>query len=117
MTTTLQLDPTTGDLAVSRGRAVLTTTDAEQVAQRITTALRFHRGENRYNLDDGFPWLDQVLSRKLPPASLEARLRAYVLAIPGVTSVDSVRVTLNTSTRKASITVTVNGSTTVEVGQ
>jgi len=114
MTSTLKLDPLTGDLAIASGKGTLATSDA-QIAQRVATALRLYRGENRYNTGDGFPWLEEIFAKKIPPRALEERLRAYVRKVPGVTSVDSVAVVFDGRLRKASISIKVNGTIPVEL--
>lgn len=112
----MKLDPLTGDLAISAGKGSLVASDA-QIAQRITTALRLYRGEHRYNLDDGFPWLEEIFARKVPPRAVEERIRAYVRKVPGVTSVDLVTVAYDNRLRKASISIRVNGTIPVELTQ
>lgn len=114
MATTFALDPLTGDLARTGGRCSLIS-DGEQVAQRIATALRLHRGEDRYDVDNGFPWLEEVLGAKVPPQAVEARLRAYCLTVPGVTSVDSVTLTRDKAKRTGEILIRFNGESVLSV--
>lgn len=107
MATTFKLDPLSGDLDRTGGRAA-TLAEAQQLAQRITTALRFHRGEDRYDLSNGFPWDAEVFGRKVPARATQERIRAYVARIPGVRVVDSVRIEVDESSRKMRVFLSVN---------
>ena len=110
MTTTFRLDPLTGDLAREGGRAS-TASEAEELAQRITTSLRLHRGEDRYDQDNGFPWTEEVFSKRVPPRAIQERIRAYVAKVPGVVTVDTVSIQINATSRLMSVFLSVNRGT------
>lgn len=97
--TSLRLDPATGDLAtVTDGnglrRFVLETSFPAIVAQRLRVRLRWFKREWFLDRRLGVPYLDQVLGRKVPAASLAPLYRAIILGTPGVASVQSVDLVL-----------------------
>jgi hypothetical protein len=115
LTTSVALDPITGDIALSGGRAsVQEAASPQRIAQKIQTATKLFFGEDRFDSSVGFPWQEEIFLGKIPPKALEARLRTYWLALDGVESVDSVTIDLNKSTRLATIYATFNEGT-VEV--
>lgn len=103
-----------GDLLISGGKGSLVEGD-QAIAQRIVTRTRLYLGENRYDQEDGFPWLEEIFVGKLPPSALLGRLKQYWLDTDGVESVDNASITVNPKTRRAVVTAIFNGSIPVEV--
>lgn len=97
------------DLSSGKGRIV------DSVAQRITTATKLFLGEDRYDSSKGFPWFEEIFKGKIPPAAFAARLKTYWLSLPGVTSVDSIDISIDPKTRLATVSAKFNGGTTVEI--
>lgn len=76
-----------GDLALPR---VVVTDLASVVCQSITDGLNLWQGEWFLNQDVGFPWMQQILGRKIVSTSaVETILKAFLLSVPGVATVQA----------------------------
>ncbi len=72
----IQIDPETGDLAVTSG--------GESVAQDATQRLRTFRGEWFLDIDFGVPYFDSVLVKNPNPSLLQTIFRDKILETPGM---------------------------------
>ncbi len=83
----------------------------ESTEQRILCALRLIMGECFMNTVRGIPWIQDEDSDVRPilgvkpsdPGAAEAIVKATILGVEGVASLESFSMTLNTRTRAASI--------------
>ena len=66
-------------------------------AERLLTIDEF------LNLDDGFPWYQEVLGRKFSESSVRALVRAAILDSPFDLEITKLAVSFDTSTRTVSI--------------
>lgn len=92
-----------GDLLVEDGNLALST-GAAAVAQAIRCRLAFFRGEWFADPSVGLPWHQIVFSKGTPLDVIRSALRAEVLAAPGVTDVQDVRVEVSAD-RKLTATI------------
>lgn len=97
-----------GDLYLSEDGDIAFT---DSVMQAIKIRLKWFEGEWRMNTDYGMPYFDEVFINNPSVALLESRIRTEILTVEEVESVDSVSVSIDKATRKATIkfTVTIAG--------
>lgn len=93
----LSIKTTSGELVLVAGSfAMVTGKDA--IAQEIAARLKTFRGEWFLDGSIGVPYMEQVLARKRPNlAAVEQLLRAEILAVGGVTSVQSLSLSLDST--------------------
>jgi hypothetical protein len=98
--------------------------DSDAVAQLVTTRLRMITGEWFLDGAEGVPWLGQppgqnILGDRMPQASVEATIKARILATDGVSQLIAFSLTVDRSTRAATVSATIltdyNTTSTVEV--
>lgn len=92
------------DLYLSDGADVEFT---DSVIQAIKIRLKWFLGEWKMNTDYGMPYYDEVFIKNPSTALLESRIRKEILTVDEVLTVDSVSVSINKATRKATVTFTV----------
>lgn len=88
---------------------------SESTEQRLVCALRLILGECFLDTDRGVPWIQAEDSDTRPilgvkpadPGAAEAIVKATILGVEGVASISSFALRLNTTTRGASIDVSV----------
>lgn len=84
---------------------------SESTEQRLVCALRLILGEAFLNTDRGVPWIQAEGSDVRPilgvkpadPGAAEAIVKATILGVEGIASIQSFSMTLNTTTRGAVI--------------
>ncbi|HEY1814906.1 MAG TPA: hypothetical protein VGG74_21310 [Kofleriaceae bacterium] len=104
-------DPTTGDLVIVGGK-LQTVAGAGAAEQGIRRRIKRVAGEWFLDLDAGVRWLENdavtaqqaILAQGFDPAKADAEIRAAILDAPAVTSVASLAIAFDRSTRKAAIT-------------
>jgi hypothetical protein len=82
-------NPDQGDLLLTAGRTTLTTTLADEVAQRILVRFRFFKGEWFRNLDAGTPWIQVLFEKATPDSTIKGVLSQLVSTTEGVSAVES----------------------------
>lgn len=103
-----------GDLPVHFGLI----TGIDLIAQRISVALRLHRGEWLQDVRVGLPWLEWVQIKPPPLSAISAALRSTVLGVPGVLEVTRYTATHDVETESVAIEMDVRtdeGEMTVRV--
>lgn len=100
---TAQLKTSSGDLVIDDGFLQIVS-GRESLAQTIAQRLQTSRGEWRYNLSHGIPYI-QVIARKAGDDLVKAIMREAILETPGVQSITRLEVTRDRVTR----TLTVSG--------
>jgi hypothetical protein len=108
----LALDPSTGDLAFTRGadglrRASLTTVGGSAVRQKLHLRLGLIAGEYPFDTGAGIPLFTQVLGKASGAAVAESVYRRAVATCPGVRSIESWRFGLGRD-RRASLSFRVS---------
>jgi hypothetical protein len=106
----------TGDMVFGHGGNDFLVDSPDAVAQAVETRLREWKGEWFLDTSEGTPW--QALMGKGTQKSIDPEIRARILATEGVTEITAFAVVINPTTRKATITATINtdyGETTAEV--
>ena len=73
------------DLVISSG-TLSVVTGSEEVRQRVLIALRHYWQEYFLNVPAGLPWYEFILGSK-DKQTVDALLRAAILAVPGVDSI------------------------------
>lgn len=74
----------------------------DAIAQECGTALRLFRDEAIMDAQAGLPW-PELLARGVSNATIAAAVRAQLLTVPGIASVDNVTVADDTLARTATI--------------
>lgn len=95
-----------GDYSFGHGQADFLINQPEAVAQYVLTRLMLWQGQWFYNLDDGTPWMTQVLGERTQ-ATRDIVVQERVNTTPGVTDMSAYysRVDPNTRTFSAAMTV------------
>lgn len=89
-----------GDLFVSGdGDIVL----AESVAQKVRIRLRWLKGEWRWDVDEGLPYLDMLLVKNPDTDGFESEARAKIFEVEEVVDVRDVRIDVDPRTRRATM--------------
>lgn len=103
----LKLD-ITGDFAIVNGDLVLTS-GLDAIRQSLMIRLEFFQGEWFLDITAGLPYLQEILGVKNPnPNVLDAVFRKAILATPGITSINTLTITLDRATRRATVALSVN---------
>jgi hypothetical protein len=76
-----------GDLV--RGTSFLRVDGAEEIAQGVDARLQKLEGEDPWNLADGTRWLDLILRKGVPEASILGELERRILSQPGMLTVET----------------------------
>ncbi len=105
----LALDPATGDLELTAGRARLVT-GAEAVAQSWASHLTLFRGECFLDRNLGLDYQNEVLTKGQRPAVLRAIFAQATRETPGITDITDLRVQLAPATRTLSVVADVLAS-------
>lgn len=95
----LRLDPLTHDLDLDD----LTIDGEEATYQEIKTRLLFFRAESFTDRSEGVPWFQEILVKGGDIGRVKAIVRATIASVPAVVDVPVVEVSLDASTREASI--------------
>lgn len=96
-----------GDCRFGRGRLDFLVDSAEAVAQNIKTRLQLFSGEWFLNVDEGTPWLTQILGEG-HAMEYAAVLRARILGAPGVREIVSFSDSYDPETRRITVTCEVS---------
>ncbi|MCM2483367.1 hypothetical protein ACVCIC_04875 [Burkholderia glumae] len=88
----------------------------DAAAQAVLTRLRLLQGEWFLDITDGMPWATAVFGKNMQ-GTADAAIRSCILGTTGVTEITAYGSAIDSSTRKLTVTATVNtlyGSTTIE---
>lgn len=80
------------------------------IVQAITIRLKWFLGEWKMNTTYGVPYYNEIFVKNPSTALLESRIRKEILTVEEVESVDSVKVSIDKTTRKATILFSVTAS-------
>ncbi len=94
-----------GDFDISSGKLELID-GIQEVLQLIRSNLRTFQGEEPLNTSLGVPYFQQIMQKNTPIQISSAILKQVVLDTDGVKEVLDFQLTLDKSTRKASVTFT-----------
>jgi uncharacterized protein YaaW (UPF0174 family) len=109
----LALDPATGDLAlttVGSVRAASMVTGADALRQKLRLRLSLGAGEYVLDRTVGMPLFSQIFNRASGRAVAESAYRRAVSTCPGVRSLDTLRLTVD-SQRRATLAFAVTAET------
>lgn len=96
-----------GDYSGGRGQGNFLINSPACVAQSVVTRLRLWAGEWFLDKTEGTPWLQQVLGRH-SEAIYDLAIRTRVLGTAGVTGIDNYSSSRDPTTRKLSVSMTIN---------
>lgn len=102
-----KLDPISRDMVFPSGPngASLSFLDgAERVTQSVAIRLRTWLGEWFLDAEHGVPYVDDILGKGRRPELIEAILRAQILSVAGVRSIESFELSTDPHTRKLTVT-------------
>ena len=103
------VDPTTNNLALTETGDLALVTGIDSIAQDLRHRCRTFVGEWFLALDAGLPWFTEILGvKKLNLATVRALLRKLIDDTPGVKTIISLDVSLDTATRDLSISFRVD---------
>lgn len=106
-------NPIVGDLRVSGSRFARLSSLGDRVAQSCTVVLRWWRGEWFADRSRGVPYIQTLLRKGVSEGTVRALLRRELLRVPGVRSVQSMRISIDRQTRRCVVSdlviVTVEG--------
>ena len=92
-----------GDIDVSGGDLHLTS-DLEAIRQSIRIHLEFFRGEWFLDVDAGLPYFQEILIKNPQLPALQSIFRAELLKVQGVTSVQSISLDFDRTSRALTVT-------------
>jgi hypothetical protein len=99
-----KLDTTTGDLVFDdAGKAPAAVGGLDSIAQEVSVLLRTFEGEWFADLEEGVPYIPDLIQAKPTDAQVISILRPMILEVPGVTGIDSIAI-VRGSGRTATIT-------------
>jgi hypothetical protein len=92
-----------GDLEIVNGswRVV---DGAEYARQKVSVRCQFFLGEWFLNAKEGVPYFRDVLIKNPNPDTVRSVFRNTILSVPGIVEVNSLKYSLNSKTRVATIT-------------
>ena len=96
-----------GDMTFGNGSANFLVNSPEAVAQCVGTALKLQQGEWFLDTTAGVPYATQVLGYNTAN-SRDVAMRNAILAVPGVTDIVSYSSSVDTKTRKFTVTAALN---------
>lgn len=86
-------DPLTGKTRLSLSNNDLETVDGiEEASQRVETALTTIKGEYAFDLEKGLPLFDQIFRRKQFTNLVLSYYRNALLAVNGITSINTLEI-------------------------
>lgn len=104
VTLTVDVDnPVEHDLRLENGQFILVD-GAEEIAQHIKTRLQFFRGDWFLDLREGIPYFEEVFIKNPNMGLLRGMFRRVIAETPGVDSVQTLALSLDTPTRSLSLT-------------
>lgn len=106
-----------GDYVFGNGQQDFYKDSVEAVAQSVKTRLQLWKGEWFIDSDEGTPYLQGVIGKQSTEV-INTVLRSRILGTDGVLTIDSFDSTIDPTTRKLSLSVsisTIYGNTTIEV--
>lgn len=83
-------------------------TDIDEIAQLLKTRLKLYRGEWFLNTSVGVPWLQEVLGKVNTKNGIESIIKDEILKTPGVRSLESFELDIDTVNRSLTVTFKVN---------
>jgi hypothetical protein len=98
----LKIDASTGGFVIAGG-ALQFVEDAAAVAQAVRCELRTFAGEYFLDRSRGVPYLAAATGKGRNPYALGAVVKAAILGVPGMRSVDSMNFLFDKATRSLSI--------------
>lgn len=105
-----------GDYVFGQGSSEFLVNSPETVAQAVLTRLKLAQGEWFLDLEEGTPYGTQILGENTQ-STYDIALRARILDTPGVRSIVAYASSLDTTTRKLTVTCTIDtdfGQTTIQ---
>lgn len=88
----------------------------EAVGQAVLTRLRLWKGEWFINVEDGTPWLTEILGKRRINRNPDAVIKQRILGTQGVKEITDYSSAFDGNTRQLSVTCTLNtiyGATTI----
>lgn len=96
-----------GDYTIGTPKDFLINTP-EAVAQAVTTRLKLWRGEWFVDLQDGTPWMQEILGKRQRGKSPDGAIKKRILGTQGVTELTAYSSSFDGNTRQLVISATIN---------
>lgn len=90
-----------GDIAIVNGDLVLT----NSISQAVLIAMRWAKGEWKYNTELGVDYFGSILSKSPDLNSITRIIREEILAVDGVQEIEKCDLSLDPKTRKLTVNV------------
>lgn len=103
----IMLDPLTGDISISKNMVRLTTSNAEEVRQKVEIRLKTFRGEWFANVRAGLPYFQSMFGRNVTKSFIDTQIKTTVLKTSGVISMKEFSSSINPKTREYSAIIKV----------
>lgn len=100
----LYLNESSGDLDITNGVLRFTSSDREEVRQKVEIRLRTFLGEWFSNINAGIPYFQQMLVRGTNKFLIDSTVRSKVINTEGVTGIRDFKSSISSSDRKYSAT-------------
>ena len=91
-----------GDMCLGHGAADYLENTPEAVAQNVMTRLALWAGQWFIDLDEGTPYLQEILGKH---DAVDSLIKRRILETPGVTQIDEFEAVLDSDTRRLTISV------------
>ena len=91
-----------GDWDLQNGQLQIVT-GVEEIAQIVTTRLKFFLGEWFLDVRRGVPWFSKILKKNPNPSEVEAILIQHILDSPGIITLKDSTFTLDNATRRLTV--------------
>lgn len=100
----IQLDTVTHDIVIASNGDIVMVDQARRVAQQIKVTLLAFLGEWFLDTTFGVPYLEQILVKNPKWSTVNALLRARIIAVPGVQRVTRLDLDFDRPTRTLTVT-------------
>ena len=104
----IYLDEVTGDIDLTGNTVKLTTSDIQEVRQKVEIRLRTFKEEWFMNINAGVPYFQRLLNKGVSKSLIDTQIKTNVLATVGVLAIAKFNseIDLRQRTYTANITVT-----------
>lgn len=103
----IKINLTSGDIDVSSNELLLITDSVEALKQRLYIRLQTFKEEWFLNSNAGLPYYQEIFLKSSSKDLVDSLFKSFILKTNGVLRLKNFSSTINTSTRKYSLTFTV----------
>ncbi len=104
----LKIDTETWDIILDDSNDWELVEDADEVAQRVAVALKWHRGEWLFNTDLGLPYRDQIMVKNPQLDQIRGIMRTLITGIEDVEALTQLELDYSPTERKLRVSGTIS---------